>query len=87
VNPHDRSFPSGHLKCTAAEWRQQKRQEWKAVVDAVSVFEHGAAYTPTGTDVHWIRRAVDRVWENLQGDWIAWPTRPVAVRKTRARQR
>ena len=70
--PEDRSFPAGHLGGTAAEWRQKKRQEWKAVMDALSAFERGAAYTPTGNDIHWIRQHVDQVWDNLQGLWIAW---------------
>jgi hypothetical protein len=69
----DRSYPADHLGGTATEWRQQKRQEWKAVLDALSRFERGSAYAPCGFDVHWVRREADGIWENLQGDWIAWP--------------
>jgi hypothetical protein len=68
----DRSYPAEYLGGTAHEWRQMKRQEWKAVLDALSRFEVGSAYTPAGADLYYLRREADRIWDNLQGEWIAW---------------
>ena len=66
-----RRFPK-HLGATADEWRQKKRQEWKRLMHALDEYQHGAAYTPNGDDLHALQRCARRIEEDLEGDWIAW---------------
>lgn len=64
-------FPK-HLETTPKVWRQTKRQEWRAVVNAVNTFHLGTAYTPVGCDFLDLLRLVERMTEDMQGEWIAW---------------
>lgn len=61
-----------HLGMPWTEWQTKKRQEWRALQQALSAFEFGAAYTPVGPDLYAIRQCVDRIAEAMERDWVAW---------------
>lgn len=61
-----------HLGMPMADWRTKKRQEWRAVMNALRLFEFGAAYTPAGNDWYVLQKAADRVKESMEDDWICW---------------
>lgn len=61
-----------HLRMTIEDWRLKKRQEWRAVKHAVSLFDFGSAYTPAGNDLYEIQKAVKRISESMDADWICW---------------
>lgn len=61
-----------HLRMPIAEWRLKKRQEWRSVMSALSVFNYGSAYTPTGNDLFELQRAAERIKEAMAEDWVCW---------------
>lgn len=65
-------FPAKHLGMTVGQWRQQKRQEWKTVRNAIQTFTFGSAYTPVHPDLYELEKLATRISEDLEGDWIAW---------------
>ena len=61
-----------HLGMPFADWRQKKRMEWRDVLTAFDKFGWGVAYVPVGTDYYEIERALNRIAENMQSDWVSW---------------
>ncbi len=61
-----------HLGMTIEDWRVKKRQEWRAVMDAIRRFDFGSAYTPVGHDLFDVHRAVNRINDTLDVDWVCW---------------
>lgn len=61
-----------HLGCTPEAWRQEKRQQWKLVMNALDDFTRGCAYTPTHHDLFELQKLAKRIKEDLAGEWVAW---------------
>jgi hypothetical protein len=61
-----------HLGMPIAEWRLKKRQQWRAVMNAMSLFTYGCAYTPAGNDLYEMQKAADRINDAMQADWVCW---------------
>jgi hypothetical protein len=67
-----RPYPEKHLGVPVGQWRQKKRQEWKLLMNALSTFTYGCAYTPTHQDLYELQKLAVRIEEDLQGNWVAW---------------
>ena len=61
-----------HLGMPFDEWRLKKRQQWKAVINALDLFTYGCAYTPAGNDLFEMQKAADRINEIMAVDWVSW---------------
>ena len=61
-----------HLRMSIEDWRQKKRQEWGSVVRAVELFNFGCAYTPAGNDLYEIQKAMGRISEAMDEEWVCW---------------
>lgn len=61
-----------HLGMTIEDWRLKKRQQWRAVMNALSLFNFGSAYTPTGNDLYELQKSADRINEAMAEDWVCW---------------
>ena len=69
---HKRVLTERHLGMPIADWRLKKRQEWRVVMNALSVFDYGCAYTPAGNDLYELQRSANRIAEALDSDWVCW---------------
>jgi 3-polyprenyl-4-hydroxybenzoate decarboxylase len=61
-----------HLQMPFEEWRTKKRQQWRALMNALDLFTYGSAYTPVGHDLYEMQKAADRIKEAMAEDWVCW---------------
>ncbi len=67
-----RPYPAKHLGVPVKQWRQSKRQEWKLLMNALSTFTYGCAYTPVHHDLYELQKLATRIADDLEGEWVAW---------------
>jgi hypothetical protein len=67
--PLSTSVPSSWTG-TPQEWRECKRSEWSVVVRALDKFTWGSAYVPAGDDLYQVQRAVARITEAMNENWV-----------------
>ena len=60
-----------YLEMPWAEWQTKKRNQWRAVTDAISAFDFGSAYTPT-RELDELQRIAARITEAMAEDWVSW---------------
>jgi hypothetical protein len=72
IRDQKRLTTEAHLGMPIADWRLKKRQQWRVVLNALRLFEFGAAYAPVGNDLYEMRKAADRIMESMEQDWVCW---------------
>lgn len=67
-----RLLTEAHLQMPIEEWRLKKRQQWRALMNALDLFTYGSAYTPVGHDLYEMQKAADRIKDAMAEDWVCW---------------
>lgn len=63
-----RQLPN-HIPGTARKWRLRKRQEWRAVQEALHAYMMGCVYTPEYRKFDSLREKAKEIEQSLRGDW------------------
>ena len=61
-----------HLGMSWEAWREQKREEWTAVLEALARFQIGSALTPVYETFLEVEDSATVIAEKLEREWVSW---------------